>query len=407
MSQLPLQQVQESKGQLSQVMPMVNPFAPPGQQRADLNILNNELDETDNVVEEDMNKVNEVKNEIADSAQMQQTALASSYFDIMKIAQFDADPFAQTNPSMQSPEMGMGMDDSMGMDQGNPQSDVPLDSPESLKNWIDQTRDDPNAINTLLGKVPSDSKVNGDTGLEVNVRGIIKDNYQRYLQPDTSESDKMILAAQIFEHMNGQEGEEQVQGTLTSAEAEAIVKKADAFIQSLAKKAASVKTIKQASSFNLKKQAQKVRGGNEFLSFGPESRRLLPGGKSGYLGSDWHIMERNIGHDFNFDAHHFVDFDTFWRANIMDKYHREYRNEKGEYVGGYLNKRFEVNRNVPEGNNYQLLPGQLRRPILPEFGNMESRLSAARKSMAEERGYSPSDTSSKPYNWKEASVKKK
>jgi hypothetical protein len=92
----------------------------------------------------------------------------------------------------------------------------------------------------------------------------------------------------------------------------------------------------------------------------------------------------------------------------MDKYSQPYRNEKGEWVGGYLNKRFETDRNVPEGNNHQLLPGQLRRPYMPEFATMEARLEDSRGKFAKERGYDPTDSKAKVYNWKEASgVKKK
>jgi hypothetical protein len=91
----------------------------------------------------------------------------------------------------------------------------------------------------------------------------------------------------------------------------------------------------------------------------------------------------------------------------MDKYSQPYRNDKGEWVGGYINKRFDVDRNIPEGNNLQLLPGQRRRPYLPEFATIEARMEASRKKMAEDRRYEPTDTEAKPYNWKEAAVKKK
>ena len=51
----------------------------------------------------------------------------------------------------------------------------------------------------------------------------------------------------------------------------------------------------------------------------------------------------------------------------------------------------------------QLKPGELRKPILPEYGNTESRLQAARA-----KGDIPgSYNTTKPFNWKEASSKKK
>jgi hypothetical protein len=135
---------------------------------------------------------------------------------------------------------------------------------------------------------------------------------------------------------------------------------------------------------------------------------MLPWSNIGFLGSDWHTWIRARDHNFIFDDKA-IDFETFWRGNIMDKYSRPYRNEKGEYVGGYINKRFEVDRNIPEGNNMQLLPGQKRRPYMPEFATFEARLTAARKDHAKDRGYSPTETEYEPsnnYNWN-STVKKK
>ena len=118
--------------------------------------------------------------------------------------------------------------------------------------------------------------------------------------------------------------------------------------------------------------------------------------------SDWHIVERNKGFGLVVDDVWNIDYETIWRNNIMDKYSRPYRNKEGEWVGGYIQKRFEVDKNIPDENNYQLKPGEKRRPILPEYGNTESRLQAARAS----GGVEGANDTSKPFNWKEASKKK-
>ena len=120
--------------------------------------------------------------------------------------------------------------------------------------------------------------------------------------------------------------------------------------------------------------------------------------------SDWHIVERNkgwgqngrIGDVFNFD------WETFWRGNIMDKYSRPYRDKEGNWVGGWLNKRFEVDSWIPEGNNYQLKPGQRRTPRLPEYGLTEGRLESMRQKEADSRGYAPT-SSGEPFDWTSAS----
>jgi len=52
----------------------------------------------------------------------------------------------------------------------------------------------------------------------------------------------------------------------------------------------------------------------------------------------------------------------------------------------------------------QLKPGQRRKPVLPEYGILESRLQIARANDDQpEEGWDKD----KPFNWKEASSKKK
>ena len=119
--------------------------------------------------------------------------------------------------------------------------------------------------------------------------------------------------------------------------------------------------------------------------------------------SDWHIVERNKGFGLVVDDVWNIDYETIWRENIMDKYSRPYKDKEGNWVGGYIQKRFEVDKNIPVTNNMQLKPGELRKPILPQYGNTESRLQFARS----EGKIEGADNISKPFNWKEASSKKK
>jgi hypothetical protein len=180
-----------------------------------------------------------------------------------------------------------------------------------------------------------------------------------------------------------------------------VVDETDRIIQKIAKNIAS---NKQASAgFNMKKFAQH-KSLDQAIMFGPGQTRVDP--FSGQLISNWHLVERNKGFGLKIDDILDIDWESIWRSTIMDKYSQPYRNKDGEWVGGYLNKRFEVARNVPEGNNLQLKPGQLRRPYLPEFSSTESRLEAMREKEADKRGYKPV-SEGKPYNWKEASSKKK
>jgi len=164
------------------------------------------------------------------------------------------------------------------------------------------------------------------------------------------------------------------------------------------------------STFNLKKQAQ-AKTTENVLMYGPDEKRFDPFLRQPI--SDWHITERNKGFGLVVDDVWNIDWEAVWRGTIMDKYSRPYRNTKtGEWIGGYIQKRFEVDKWVPEGNNLQLLPGQKRRAYLPEQGNMEARLEAMREKEGEARGHSPTtdgDTFNwnKPFNSKKAQANKK
>ena len=128
-------------------------------------------------------------------------------------------------------------------------------------------------------------------------------------------------------------------------------------------------------SYNLTKIAQHKSLDNAIL-WGPGQSRIDP-----FLHqpvSDWHIVERNKGFGLVVDDIWNIDYETIWRENIMDKYSRPYKNNNGDWVGGYIQKRFEVDKNIPETSNMQLKPGQKRKPILSEYGNTEARLQDAR-----------------------------
>lgn len=297
--------------------------------------------------------------------------------------------------------MGEDADDELSMNSGDQMTDINFDTPEEFKKLLDENADNPEFLNEILKISPADEQE------------FVKDSIQRYYEPERDEADKTIISAEVFKSIHGRgKGEQEVPATYTKASVMSLIRKTNASIEKFAKQAAGDgNNVKTARCFNLKKQAQHLGRSHisEFLNFGPDSARMLPYSNTGLVGSDWHVWVRGRDHNFIFDDHA-VDFETFWRGNIMDKYSRPYRNEKGEYVGGYINKRFEVDRNIPEGNNLQLLPGQTRRPYMPEWSTLEARMTAARKKMAEDRGYTPSDTSHEandPYVFKSASIKKK
>lgn len=114
-------------------------------------------------------------------------------------------------------------------------------------------------------------------------------------------------------------------------------------------------------------------------------------------GTPWRV-NRDKMYDF---THYYTDALTFdadptrvysgeaiWRAYIMDKYSREYQDENGHWVGGYINDRFYVfpdagtpsNPNVPKdgGNLLGLAPGERTRKPRPHQYSTERRLEESR-----------------------------
>jgi hypothetical protein len=255
------------------------------------------------------------------------------------------------------------------------------DAPEFML-WLDQMSASPKTMNEAY------QAVIGNEGRADH----LKEGVERYFHEQDA-GDRGVIGAQIFGDdffPLKEKGIEVMVQEQHYGEVDNAIRK---IAQTTAKKY-------KAKVFNLKKTAQHKSLDNAIL-YGPGETRIDP-----FLHqpvSDWHIVERNKGFGLVVDDIWNIDYETIWRENIMDKYSRPYKDKEGNWVGGYLNKRFEIDRNIPEANNMQLKPGQLRKPILPEYGNTESRLQAARAAGDIEGAI---DTS-KPFNWKEASSKKK
>lgn len=163
------------------------------------------------------------------------------------------------------------------------------------------------------------------------------------------------------------------------------------------------KPVKKAKGFNLSKQAQH-KSIEHVVTFGPNQTTI--DAFTGQQISNWHLVERNKGFGLKIDDILDIDFEAIWRGNIMDKYSRPYRDKEGNWIGGYVQSRFEVDKNIPELNNYQLKPGERRKPRPPEYGIIGARLEAARSEMKKDRGYAPSEKG-EPFNWVKANADKK
>lgn len=159
--------------------------------------------------------------------------------------------------------------------------------------------------------------------------------------------------------------------------ADDILEKSDDAISLLAEKYAKTFKVKKASklSFNLKKFASHGDLKNTIL-FGPSQVKPSPIVKD--IESNLSALERNKSNGFFIGDVYDIDFESIWRGNIMDKYYRPFDSKDGLSTGGYIDDRFEVNRNIPVGNDLRVPADGSPRPFLPEYSSTEARLSAAR-----------------------------
>ena len=143
--------------------------------------------------------------------------------------------------------------------------------------------------------------------------------------------------------------------------------------------------------------------GQQYLLYGPTEKRICPKLRGKNLSVGDVVSEYTCRHHcldgIVIDDNKTICGEALWRANAMDKFSREYVDEDGEIVGGYLNKRFEINRNVPEENKMRLKPGETRKPRPAAWGNLESRLQDMRAKEGQKRDYRPETNTGDPFEW--------
>lgn len=259
-----------------------------------------------------------------------------------------------------------------------------FDSHESLKNYLLKFVNTKNPFAEAWKFLQSESPSKPDdtaSAIKMFYDGIATKSQENILED----------AKIIYDNLYGSEGE----STMIPAKKTHIGE-----VEEIIKKLAGEYSHQETKAFNLQKTAQHKTLQNTILWNAGEKRTVDPFLRQPV--SDWHIVERNKGFGLVVGDVWNIDWETLWRENVMDKYSRPYRDKDGNWVGGYIQKRFEVDKNIPETSNYQLKPGQKRKPILPQYGNIESRLQYARS----EGQIEGAEDKSAPFNWKEASKKK-
>jgi len=338
-------------------------------------------------------KIQDAGNNVAQIGDMQeqigQQMLQNQQQRITKTNVFNLKKAQEAFPSMDP----MGLNNAPGMmgnelemqQQINPMEEaLQFQTGSDLKDWLDQN-EGITARTTLLRYIQEPSS-----------QQILEDMLSSFYEDGNDENTKLKIAVQLFEILP--DSLKQIDPNQEGVVMAPFTQGASQAIKKLAKE--NIKT-KKAEPFNLKTAQHKAF--DNIIMYGPEAKRIDP-----FLHqpiSDQHILERNKGFGLVVDDVWNIDWETIWRESVMDKYSRPYRDKDGNWVGGYIQKRFEVDKNIPKTSNMQLKPGQRRRPILPEYGNTESRLQAARAAGDIEGG--PDVDKTEPFNWKEAKKNKK
>ena len=338
--------------------------------------------------------------EIVEDGQSALPVAASSYFSLERVAQgMGIEPIMTEEPpavdAMEVPTQEASPDPSQALSFG---------SHVDLFNWMEeqvQAGADSTALRQQLISAVGDNDIITSEGLPIEPAEVIADIVPKYVEafgPEPSDTEmRAQLAERIFQVMPQQDS-----GSNEISVVERTVAETNATIRRAAMEYAAHQKKAKGESFNLKKTAQHKSLENVIVH-GPNGNRIDP--FTGYLISDWHVYERNKGWGLRAGDAPFVDYEAVWRDTVMDKYSRPFRDKDGNWVGGYIQKRFEVDKWIPETNNLQLKPGQRRKPYLAEYRSHEARLQDLR-SKEDPRGREFSDTS-KPFNWKEASSAKK
>jgi len=263
-----------------------------------------------------------------------------------------------------------------------------MDSAE-LRDWMEQQVDSEFVREKLLNEADNEKS------------DLIADAIKRFFETIVEE-EKLDYAEEIWDNMPNSikiESPQVQEGVMETnyvprEKAAETVQEANDSIKKLAQEDA-----KKAKTYNLHKSAQAKSMENVIL-FGPGQTYVDPFTRQ--PASEWSLIERNKGFGLVVDDVWNIDWERVWRQNVMDKYSRPYRDGDGNWVGGYIQKRFEVDKWIPEKNNLQLKPGQLRKDYIPEERLTESRMVAQRASA--NCPYESADKT-KPFNWKEASKK--
>jgi hypothetical protein len=309
----------------------------------------------------------------------------ANVFNFSKFSQLtDSVPARET--ITEDPASGSSANPSFLMDQAPDTSGFPADEMESaisvpvfnngcelfnkLKEYSQGKKDPGEAYsevwNNYFAKFVSGSE--GSSAFEDGLKRFYEQPY------DSNEANKIAMDLfEIYKNMAGTTTQPIMAEQKAASDIDSIVKLSDDAISAMARTAAKARSSK---SYNMAKIAQHKSMVDSVIMTGPNQVSISPFTRD--LQSSMHLVEQNKGFGLRVGDILDIDFEAIWRSSVMDKYYRSTRDSSGMYGGGYIDDKFEVNRYIPEGNNYQLPPGIRNRPYIPESGLLEARMEVAR-----------------------------
>lgn len=300
-------------------------------------------------------------------------------FNLVKIAQMPMDPrpdIAESPASASTPLLmdqaansGMGMS-GMAVEQINlPQ----FENGSELFQFLEKFRGQEGDAGSAYDLAWNGFFAKGMAGSEK--ASAFEEGLQRFYEQPEESNESAKIAMDLFDIYSGivSPSVQPIMAENKMASSESIVDETDAIISKMAKSAARSSS---KNSFNLAKTAQQKALSDSVIMFGPSQTSISPFTRD--IQSGLHLVEQNKGFGLRIGDILDIDFESIWRGNVMDKYYRSTRDKSGTYGGGYIDDKFEVNRYIPVGNNYQLPPGVRHRPYIPEAGLLEARMEVAR-----------------------------
>jgi hypothetical protein len=239
-------------------------------------------------------------------------------------------------------------------------------SPEDLKTWVFSNESPEIAISNIVEVIGEQDILSVKDGINLmfNLKKQTKKKENGTdLDKDIEDASKSLFSVLAKHNLAG--------GTKTSIREDSIMDKKEA------NSGENIQKFNAADHFGLRK-AQVTRPPSSPYTSREDSNK--------YVGTPWRI-DRDSFYDFTHRNPDMLSFDddpnrvysgeAIWRRYVMDKFYRDYKDDEGRLVGGYINDRFQTFHDLG-GNQMELSNSERTRKPRRHQWSIERRLSEGR-----------------------------